>query len=121
MSTKTASEKTVLDTDLSKGNHALTVVSKKKMTVAEKIDSLHKLEALAGKVEYLRECKINLGKLGTGNDGFQGAKLKLLTSYNDEVTVGNPAIVEELVKVAKTRLQEALIKAEKEVEEFEIV
>lgn len=119
MNTKTAVQKPVLETGLSKETNALTVV-KKKMSVNEKIDSLHKLEALVSKVDFLRECKINLDKLGTGNDGFQGAKLRLSAAYNEDVTVSNPAIVEELVKIANMRLKDLLIKAEKEVEEFEI-
>lgn len=121
MQSKTATAKNPSEVVLSKENNALTVVSKKKMSVQEKIDSLLKLEALVSKVDYLRECKNNLEKFGTGNDGFQGAKLKLICSYNDDVVVSNPVIVEELVKLSNMRVREALIKAEKEVEDFEII
>lgn len=95
-------------------------VVKKKMSVAEKLDSFHKLEALYSKVEYLRECKSNVDKFGTGEDGFQGAKIILACGYHSDIKISNPAIVQELVGISKIRVKEALIKAEKEVEEFEI-
>lgn len=119
MSTKTASKSTVLGTqDLKETNNALTVV-KKKMTVQEKLDSLMAFEALSSKHEYLTETKQTLESFGTGNDGFSGAKMILSCSYK-EVKVSNPAIVEELTKIARMRLQEAIIKTEKEIEEFTI-
>ena len=99
---------------------ALTVVSKKKMTVAEKLDSLHKLEAIAGKVEYLREKKQAVDKFGKGANGFQNSRLRLTCPSSEEVEVSNPQIVEEILALCKTRLKDLLIKAEKEVEEFEI-
>lgn len=120
MQTKTASKTTVLGTEVLKESNALTVV-KKKMSVNEKIDSLHKLEALVSKVDYLRECKQNADSFGSGQDGFTGAKLILKCSYKEELTVSNPLIVEELVKIANMRLKDLLIKAEKEIEEFEIM
>lgn len=119
MKTETVKKETAQGVATLKDNNALTVV-KKKMTVAEKIDSLHKLEGLAGKVEYLRECKTKLDSFGTGQDGFTGAKLTLRCSYKDEITVSNPIVVEELVKIATMRVKELLLKAEKEVEDFEI-
>jgi hypothetical protein len=119
MQKESVKKEAVQGAELLKGATALTVV-KKKMTVAEKIDSLHKLEAMASKVEYLKECKTKLDGFANGQDGFTGAKLKLASSYRDEVTVSNPAIIEELVKIANMRLKELLLKAEKEIEEFEI-
>jgi hypothetical protein len=132
MNQKTASVKPAQGVELNKKTAAvnlepiekpetsLTVV-KKKMTIAEKLDSLHKLEAMAGKVEYLRERKQALDSFGTGDDGFQGAKLILKNSFREEVTVSNPGIVEELVRIANMRVKDLLIKAEKEIEEFEII
>lgn len=119
MSTKTAEKVAVPGTAPLKENNALAVV-KKKMSVTEKIDSLGKFEALVSKVEYLRECKQKAEQFGNGQDGFTGSKLVLKCSFRDELTVSNPTVVEELVKIANMRLKDLLIKAEKEVEEFEI-
>lgn len=119
MKTKTASAEAAQGASQGEKTTALTVVNRKKMTVQEKIDSLHKLEALTSKHEYLSEVKQSIDAFGTGADGFGGAKMSLTCNYK-EVKVSNPAIIEELTKIAKMRLQEALIKCEKEIEEFEI-
>ena len=118
MNKKTTTPIPVQGTETAKGNNALTVVQKK-MSLKDKLDSLMALEALSSKYEYLTETKQTLESFGTGNDGFSGAKMHLTCSYK-EVKVSNPLIVEELTKIAKMRLQEAIIKTEKEIEEFTI-
>lgn len=101
-------------------NQSLTIV-KKKLTVAEKIDLISQFEAVQSKYDYLLSCKENLSKFDKSQNNFSGAKLVLKSeSYGSDVTVSNPVIIEEMVKIAKMRLTEQLIKVEKEIEAFEI-
>jgi hypothetical protein len=118
MKNKTANASTTLEVSTSEGNNALTVV-KKKLSVAEKIDHIMAFEALASKHEYLKEVKTNLEKFGSGDDGFGGAKVTMTCNYTD-VKVSNPAIMEEVTKLLRVRIKEAVIKVEKEIEEFSL-
>jgi hypothetical protein len=97
----------------------LTIV-KKRMTVEEKLDSFLKLEAMYGKVEYLRKKKQDIDKFGSGSEGFQGAKIAFKCDWKEEFEVKCPTIIEELTKICRSKIKEVLIKAEKEVEEFEM-
>lgn len=92
----------------------------KRMTVQEKLDSLHQLEALSSKIEYLRGKKMEVDKFGTGQQGYIGAKMHLEADGCDDVTVSNPAIIKEMIELAKVRLKAFIEEAESEIEAFEI-
>jgi hypothetical protein len=104
-----------------KKESAATEPAAKRMNLQEKIDSLHKLEALVSKVEYLRECKTKTEKFGSSQNGFQGAKLYLEAQGCEDVQVSNPAIIQELLGICKTRLAELVKDAERELAAFEII
>lgn len=100
-------------------NQSLTIV-KKKLTIAEKIDLVSQFEAVQSKYEYLKQCKENLSKFDKSNNDFANSKIILKEGYNSELTISNPIILDEIVKISKMRLAEQLIKVEKEIEAFEI-
>jgi hypothetical protein len=100
-------------------NQSLVLV-KKKLTVAEKLDKIQSFDSINGKYEYLKECKENLDKFDKAKNDFSGAKIILKEGYNTELTISNPIVIEEIVKISKMRLAEQLIKVEKEIEAFEI-
>lgn len=100
-------------------NQSLVLV-KKKLTVAEKLDKIQSFDSINGKYEYLKECKENLDKFDKTKNDFSGSKIILKEGYNTELTISNPIIIEEIVKISKMRLAEQLIKVEHEIEAFEI-
>lgn len=119
MKEKTASKSQAQGAEGLGTSTALTVV-KKRLSVNEKINSLHLLEALAGKVEYLRDVKKKVDAFGKSQDGFNSSRLNFKSSTDEDFTVSNPAIIAELVKICQTKITETLILAEKEIEAFEI-
>lgn len=100
-------------------NQSLILV-KPKLTIAEKLDKIQSFDSINGKYEYLMECKENLNKFDKSKNDFAGSKLILKEGYSVEVTISNPLVIEEIVKVARLRLNEQILKVEKEIEAFEI-
>lgn len=100
-------------------NQSLMIV-KKKMSIAEKLDKILSFDCIQGKYEYLKECRENLEKFDNSKNDFSGSKLVLKEGHHTELTVSNPLVIQEMVKIARMRITEQIIIVEKEIEAFEI-
>jgi hypothetical protein len=100
-------------------NQALLIV-KKKLSVAEKLDKIQSFDAISGRFEYLTTKKKEVDQFGKSQNGFMGATLELEDEEQNRVKISNPVIIEELISIAKMRLQELIVKTEKEIEAFEV-
>ena len=100
-------------------NQSLVLV-KKKLTVAEKLDKIQSFDAINGRYDYLTARKKEIDQFGKSQNGFMGATLELEDDENNRVKISNPIIIEELMGIAKMRLQGLIVSTEKEIEAFEI-
>lgn len=100
-------------------NQSLIVV-KKKLSVTEKLDKIMSFDSINGKYAYLKECKENLEKFDNAKNDFSNCKLVLKCGYDADLTVSNPIVISEMVKISRMRITEQLIIVEKEIEAFEI-
>ena len=115
-----AVSKNEIPTNAVNENQSLVLV-KKKLTVAEKLDKIQSFDSINGKYEYLKECKENLDKFDKAKNDFSGAKIILKEGYNTELTISNPIVIEEIVKISKLRLAEQLIKVENILQIYNIL
>lgn len=100
-------------------NQSLIVV-KKKLSISEKLDKIMSFDSINGKYDYLKECKANLEKFDNMKNDFSNCKLVLKSGYDTDLTVSNPIVIQEMVKISRMRITEQLIIVEKEIEAFEI-
>lgn len=101
-------------------NQSLMIV-KKKLSLADKLDKIQSFDSIHGKYEYLKECKENLEKFDKSKNDFSGSKLILKEGHHTELTVSNPIVIQEMVKIARMRIAEQLIIVENEIEAFEVI
>jgi hypothetical protein len=96
------------------------MVVKKKLTLTEKLDKIQSFDSIHGKYEYLKECKENLEKFDKSKNDFSGSKLILKEGHSSELTVSNPIVIQEMVKIARMRITEQLKIVENEINDFEL-